>query len=252
MYALRFCYKPEKTVVLPLAHADVLQGIFYSLLSPKSDLASEIHDKPLENGKQFKFFCFSDFQGKCFVQNGKIFYKDPFVWEIRTVDERVAETVRINAETIDVKGVRCHLTDAECTERTCFTDSVSITMMTPLCVYTTRANGKRRFYSPAEDEFCRSAEKNLIVKYETFYGHKPDGAVCLEPIAVAPEDKCVTKYKGWYVTGYRGKYRLTAPSDVINFAYYTGLGVKNSAGFGLFQFKNAGDSVKSKEDINGF
>jgi CRISPR-associated endoribonuclease Cas6 len=109
-------------------------------------------------------------------------------------------------------------------------------MRTPLCVYTTRANGNRCFYSPENEEFYRSVEKNLIAKYEAFYRHKPGGAVCLEPIAVAPEDKCVTKYKGWYITGYRGKYRLSAPPDVIDFAYHTGLGVKNSAGFGLFQF----------------
>ncbi|MBE6666494.1 MAG: CRISPR-associated endoribonuclease Cas6 [Ruminococcaceae bacterium] len=236
MYTLRFRYMPDKTIALPLAHADVLQGIFYSLLSPGSALANEIHDKPLENGKQYKFFCFSDFQGKCFVHNGHIFYKDSFVWEIRAADERALEAVRANAETIDVKGVCCHLMDMERAERTCFTDSVEITMMTPLCVYTTRANGNRRFYSPEEEEFCRSAEKNLICKYEAFYGYKPGGAVCLEPIAVAPEDKCVTKYKGWYVTGYRGKYRLSAPPEVIDFAYHTGLGVKNSAGFGLFQF----------------
>ena len=236
MYILRLHYMPEKTVVLPLAHADVLQGIFYSLLSPGSALASEIHDKPLENGKQYKFFCFSDFQGKCFVHGGQIFYKDSLVWEVRSVDERVLEAVRANAETIDVKGVLCHLTDMEPAQRTCFTDSVDITMMTPLCVYTTRANGNRRFYSPDDEAFCRSVEKNLITKYETLYGRKPGGAVALEPIAVAPEDKCVTKYKGWYVTGYRGRYCLSAPPDVIDLAYHTGLGVKNSAGFGLFQY----------------
>ena len=236
MYTVRFRYMPEKPVVLPLAHADVLQGIFYSLLSPGSALANAIHDKPLENGKQYKFFCFSDFQGRCFVRNGFIFYKDSFVWEIRAADERALEAVRANAETINVKGVNCHLIDMERAERTCFADSVEITMMTPLCVYTTRANGNRRFYSPEEEEFCRSTEKNLISKYETFYGRKPGGSVSLEPIAVTPEDKCVTKYKGWYVTGYRGKYCLSAPPDVINFAYHTGLGVKNSAGFGLFQY----------------
>ena len=236
MYTLRFRYMPEKTIILPLAHADVLQGIFYSLLSLESNLATEIHDKPLENGKQYKFFCFSDFQGKCFVSNGRIFYKDSFVWEIRSVDERALEVVRANAGTIDVKGVCCHLIDMEHVERKCLTDSVDITMMTPLCVYSTRANGNRRFYSPVNEEFYRSAEKNLICKYETFYGYKPSGKISLEPIAIVPEDKCVTKYKGWYVTGYRGKYRLSAPPDVIEFAYHTGLGVKNSAGFGLFQF----------------
>ena len=117
------------------------------------------------------------------------------MWEVRSADERTLEPIRANADVINVKGVRCHLIGMERAEQSCLTDSVDLTMLTPLCVYTTRANGNRRFYSPEEEEFCRSAEKNLIVKYETFYGHKPDGAVCLEPIAVAPEDKCVTKYK---------------------------------------------------------
>ena len=96
--------------------------------------------------------------------------------------------------------------------------------------------GVAHFFSPEEKEFCRSAEKNLISKYEMLYGRKPVGEVSLEPIAVAPEDKCVMKYKGWYVMGYRGWYCLYALPDVIDLAYHTGLGVKNSAGFGLFQY----------------
>ena len=236
MHILRLRYMPEKTFALPLAHADVLQGVFYSLLSADGALSGEVHDKLPEDGKQYKYFCFSDFQGKYSIRDGRIFFNDSFAWELRSPDERIAETVRANAREIDVKGVKCELIGMERAERTCLTDSADITMMTPLCVYTTRANGNRRFYSPDEESFFRSVEKNLIAKYEAFYGRKPGGAVSLEPIAVAPEDKCVTKYKGWYVTGYRGQYRLTAPPDVIDFAYCTGLGVKNSAGFGLFQF----------------
>ena len=236
MHILRLHYMPERTIALPLAHADVLQGVFYSLLSSEKVLAEEVHDRPQENGKQYKFFCFSDFSGKHYVRNGQISFSDTFTWEIRSADERILETVRTNAREIDVRGVKCTLIDMEQAERTCLADSVDITMMTPLCVYTTRANGNRRFYSPDEENFFRSAEKNLIAKYEAFYGRKPGGAVCFEPIAVMPEDKCVTKYKGWYVTGYRGKYCLSAPPDVIDFAYHTGLGVKNSAGFGVFQF----------------
>lgn len=236
MYILRLYYMPERTVVLPLAHADVLQGVFYSLLSTEGALAEEVHDRPQENGKQYKFFCFSDLSGKHYVRNGYISFPSTFTWEIRSADDRIMKTVRENVRKIDIKGVECMLIGMERAERVCFTDSVDITMMTPLCVYTTRANGNRRFYSPDEDAFCRSVEKNLIAKYETLYGRKPGSAVSLEPIAVTAEDKCVTKYKGWYVTGYRGRYCLSAPSDVIDLAYHTGLGVKNSAGFGLFQY----------------
>ena len=237
MYALRLFYMPEKTVVLPLAHADVLQGIFYSLLSSEVTLSSEIHDKPTaENGKQYKFFCFSDFQGKYSVRGGRIFFSDAFTWELRSADERILDAVRSGAEKISVKGSVCRLTGMERLERSALSDSAEITMMTPLCVYTTQANGKRRFYSPEEKEFYSSTVKNLISKYEEFYGKKPEGAVSFEPVSVLPKDKCVTKYKGWYVTGYRGKYRLSAPPEVIDFAYRTGLGVKNSAGFGVFKF----------------
>ncbi len=236
MYILRLFYMPEKTVVLPLAHADVLQGIFYSFLSGDTELMSEVHDKQATNGKQYKFFCFSDFQGKYTIRGGQIFFRDSFVWEVRSADERVLDAVHAHADRIDVKGTRCHLVGMERAERSCFSDSVDITMMTPLCIYTTNENSKRCFFSPQEEEFFRSAERNLICKYEAFYGRPIGGAVRLEPIAVATEDKCVTKYKGWYITGYRGRYRLCAPPDVIDFAYHTGLGVKNSAGFGLFQF----------------
>jgi len=236
MYILRLFYMPEKTVVLPLAHSDVLQGIFYSFLSADPTLAKEIHDKPPQNGKQYKFFCFSDFRGRHAVRDGRLYFEGPFSWELRSADERILKAAEACAETICVKGVNCRLVSAERLSRTCFSDSVEITMVTPLAVYETRTNGYRRFFSPDEEEFCRNTEKNLICKYEAFYGAQPDGPVSLEPVSVKPKDKCVTKYKGWYLTGYYGRYRLRAPKKVIDFAYHTGLGVKNSAGFGLFQF----------------
>ena len=77
MYILRLFYMPEKTVVLPLAHSDVLQGIFYSFLSADPALAKEIHDKPPQNGKQYKFFCFSDFRGRHAVREGRLYFEPP-------------------------------------------------------------------------------------------------------------------------------------------------------------------------------
>ena len=214
---------------------DILQGVFYSLLSKDADLAHEIHDKPAEVGKQYKFFCFSDLQGSHTVRNGSIRFPASFTWEIRSADERILGTVLQSAEEIQLGNTNCRLTYAQRTEYMHLTDSVELTMMTPLAVYTTEANGHRRFFSPDEDEFYRNTEKNLINKYKELYGKCPEADILIEPIRVVPADKCVTKYKGWYVTGYYGKYRLTAPKDVIELAYHTGLGVKNSAGFGMFQ-----------------
>ena len=56
----------------------------------------------------------------------------------------------------------------------------------------------------------------------------------LLPVKVQDRDKCVTKYKGFYITGWCGEYVLKGERKYLDFLYQTGIGSKNAQGFGMF------------------
>lgn len=75
---------------------------------------------------------------------------------------------------------------------------------------------------------------NFIRKYYAYTGiYVPDG-IMMEPISFSEKDKHVTRYKGFYLSGWTGTYRISGERKYLNFLYQAGLGAKNSQGFGMF------------------
>lgn len=93
MKAIRITLKPIGKPSLPQAHFDILQGIFYHLLSIDKELSTEIHNKESGRDKQFKFFCFTDLHGKSKISKNRIFYDGYCKWEIRSADDRIINTI---------------------------------------------------------------------------------------------------------------------------------------------------------------
>ena len=47
--------------------------------------------------------------------------------------------------------------------------------------------------------------------------------------------KCVTLYKGIWITGYTGIFNITSGAELKNFIYDVGLGEKSSGGMGFIE-----------------
>ena len=64
----------------------------------------------------------------------------------------------------------------------------------------------------------------------------PNPQEFLAPSPVGNNKKYVTLYKNpnIYITGYNGYYIIEGNPKYIEFLYYTGLGARNSCGFGCF------------------
>ena len=65
-------------------------------------------------------------------------------------------------------------------------------------------------------------------------GRKRRAMLTLITLSVGQRDKCVTQIKGTWVNAWYGTYLLKGSPQAIQFLYHTGLGAKNSMGFGLF------------------
>ena len=72
----------------------------------------------------------------------------------------------------------------------------------------------------------------LYRKFTAAYKQEPPSIVRLS--LLKPPKKVVSKIKGNWVTAYHGSFHLEADPLVTEFLYETGLGTKNSQGFGMF------------------
>ena len=107
----------------------------------------------------------------------------------------------------------------------------------PVAVYRTEPDGKTTFFAPDQPEFVPYLIANYENKYRAIIGGEPEH-VTIQPLE--PQRRIVTRFKEKWITCYKGKYALTGSSKALEFIYNTGLGVKNSAGFGMLVMRKSG------------
>lgn len=236
MKYIHILISPYNSLKIPLAHFEIMQGVVYRLLSFDSKLSAEIHFKKDGASDAIKLFCFSDLRGHYRFDNGMRIFEEPFEFELRSADDRIVDTVaaRLAAERrLGINGHDCIALRYETGAMFFDGGELALNMNTPIVVSRTMEDGHTYYYSPQEPEFFAWVENNLRRKYLAVYGREYEGRLELRRIWMNEKSKCVTKYKGMYITGYRGKYSLLASPDMQAVAYYCGLGEKNSQGFGL-------------------
>ena len=158
-----------------------------------------------------------------------------FQWELRSADDRIidaAEQAVEHSPSVSINRHPCEVLSYEVREKRFCADSTEFKMNTPIVVYHTEQSGFVRYYNPFETEFFERVSNNIKNKYEMFCGKPLPGDVIIECSAPSGRDKCVTRYEQSIINAWYGKYRVTADPEVLDFIWHTGLGSKNSMGFG--------------------
>lgn len=231
-------HRLQDKLILPLNYQHILQAIIYKNLNLGAEYSKFLHDNgfPYEKRK-FKLFTFSLLQGKYEICEHKIIFRNEVFFEVRSPDIFM---MNLLAEGIARNGIAYgdrHITDVDVIldDATIETDELYVKMLTPISVYSTdRETGKTYFYNPSEDEFRQLVKDNFVRKYTACYGVEPESSIEIEPAYVSVKDKYVTKYKNFYISGWFGEYYLYGRRKYLDFLYQTGLGSKNSQGFGMF------------------
>lgn len=228
---------PDK-LVLPLNYNHIIQAIIYKSISPAAGYSDFLHDNGFSYGsRSYKLFCFSLLQGKYEIVDKKIIFRNEVFFEVRSPDIFM---IRILADSISRNGIdygELHVSDVDVSlwDETIEDEAVQIQMVSPVCVYTTNPDSRKTcFYTPMDAEFAQLINENFIRKYTACYGIEPDGSVALEPLTVTGRDKFVTRYKGFYISGWKGTYYLYGARKHLDFLFQSGLGTRNSQGFGMF------------------
>lgn len=158
-------------------------------------------------------------------------------FEIRSPEVLFIQTIAANIKSNGVRfGKEVYSeVSVEILDDTIEEEDILVHMRTPICVYSTDKETKKTyFYKPDEAAFYQLLADNFVRKYRACYGIIPTEEVEIYPLEVSAKDKFVTKYKNIYISGWKGYYRIRGKRKYLDFLYQTGLGSKNSQGFGMF------------------
>jgi len=113
-----------------------------------------------------------------------------------------------------------------------YLNSVIVTESNVL-VYRT-VGGKREFIFPENKEFVIQIKRNLLQKFELFYGKKFEDNLSIKILKQNTESRCSYYNKFPYFTK-RATYMIHSSNDMLDLIAKTGIGSGNMKGFGLVE-----------------
>lgn len=231
---IKLMFKPTKPLSIPYNYNYQLQSALYAMLGEVGE-SDFWHNNGFGNVAKFKGFCFGALEGKYSNDReaGKICFDNSIYLEIRSPAFGFIDAIQRSLELhpyITLFDTQLEVVSASLENRHLQSGLVQLNAVTPVVIHSTTDDGYTYYYSPEEDEFCERICANIINKYEAVTGKKaPD--MYIRP--TGDFKKTVTKYKGFYINGYTGKFEINTTLKIAEFVYNSGLGEKNSQGFGF-------------------
>ena len=203
------------------------------------DYSEFLHSGGFTRGqRKYKLFQFSQMAGEYQIRDKRITFLSCISFEVRSPEplliRLLGDCLWMNGITFGDKIYRdIHM---ELYDYTIEESELSIRMKSPLTVYSTDwETNRKHYFTPEELEFYELVNDNFYRKYQAYYGVNPCSSIKLELSTEQPVRKMVTRYKNSYITAWYGTYRLSGERKYLDFLYQTGLGSKNSQGFGMFE-----------------
>ena len=231
-----------ENVVLPIAHRYQLQGMIYQGLREGNEHYSRyLHDQgKVYDDRQFKLFTFGPLMGQYEVQDKMICFDGSLGLEIRSIDTPFIQSLLysfIPGSTVSLMGNPLLVMGCQLGDNTVFHRQIRIRMLSPIVSYWTEDDGYTRYFSPAEPEFYASVIKNAQRKWGSAGGDPSEFAFSISLAEGCIPKKQVTTFKNTRINGWFGEYLLEGTPQVLDLLYNTGLGSKNSHGFGMFEIR---------------
>ena len=228
--------KNDSDFSLPLGYNYQLSSAIYSLASYDKAYSSFLHDEGYAYGTgKHKFFTFSPLNGKHRIENKQIIFEGNISFEIRSISEELISVLRSSALSrgkMRLFDKELEIRMIEVYDKTLTSESVSVRTLSPIAA-AKNFDGKTIYYSPEDMEFDKVINLNLYRKFTAAYGEEPPSTINYNLLG-SPK-KVVTRIKGIWITAYHTRFELSAHPQVMSFLYDTGLGSKNSQGFGMFE-----------------
>lgn len=217
-----------------------LQGMIYHMIR-QDDSASILHDEGyrVEN-RPFKLFVFSDLIGQ-FTYDTKIkmmHFETNAYFEVASIQvDFMIEMVKYlqNHNSVHFGKQIIDVIDVQIIEDPKIIDKASFITISPITVYKTNEE-KTIYLSPNEDEFIHMIHHNILKKCEAF---QIDPPTHLPHINIISSEKRIIYFRDHFLIAYHLKFDMhQLRQPYLTIMLNTGLGSKNSMGFGMIRYAN--------------
>lgn len=232
-------------VRLPIATGETVQGLLYHALRADPHYSDFMHNVGQQaDGRAFKLFHFSEPRGAYRTEtdaDGKLWivYLSEIQLEVRSIHPRFMQLiyeyfaghtlVRLGNNTVTVAQQRLEDTHI-------FDSAVCVRTLSPITVYRTEESGRTTYFSPDDPAFYTAVVTNARRKWISHGGDEQAFAFSIAKASDARIKRRCTRFKSTLITAYHGEFELSGNPAVLDFLYHTGLGTKNSQGFGMIGF----------------
>ncbi len=231
----------KERISLPIATSHTIQGLFYKALSANPAFATDLHESGKSaSGRTFKLFTFSEPMGRYEVDGKTITYLSSVKLCFRAADPYVIQllfTYFSEHKTVMLGDNEVTVSEVSLLDNGIFEESAHIRTLSPITVYQTEENGHTTYFTPDDVRFYRAIEKNAKRKWQSQFGEEEPFSFHIAPCEDARFIKRATRFKETFITAWHGEFIIKGHPRVLNFLYQTGLGAKNSEGFGMFSVK---------------
>ena len=235
-------FSSQSDIVLSIPYNNIIQAVLYKFIKDEA-FADFIHNEGYVNNKRnYKLFSFSNILEKpLHIDKGKkqfIFPKDISMY-FSSINNQFFKDV-FNSIINEDNNIYLGKNETVISKIELIKQSISeketVKALSPITVYSTfttfEGRKKTYYYSPYEKEFSKNIRRNLLNKYQSLYNSLPDDKRFSILCKGSYKEKIV-KYKNFIIKGYTGIFEIEGSKELMDMAFCTGLGSKNSQGFGL-------------------
>ena len=231
----------KEELSLPIAVNETIQGLLYKALSEDFSYSTKIHESGRRfDGRKYKLFTFGEPKGKYEIRGGNIVYLEGMRLSVRSVDPYFIQLlfsyftkrnqVHIGKNIVQVGEIK--LSDDRI-----FENRIVIRTLSPITAYVTDENGYTVYFTPEDQNFYDGIVANARRKWSSVYGDDKAFSLKISRAENAKYIKRATRFKSTFITAWHGTFILEGAPQVLDFLYQSGLGSKNSQGFGMFERK---------------
>jgi len=234
----------DKEVVLPKEFNYLTQALVYHLIDKIP--AKWLHDGGFKIDKRsFKLFTFSSIIEKGRYQSSKelfifphmisFYVSSPVSWILEQVAKNTvfSEKLQFGENLMNISSVEV-VRDEDIEA-----NRIRINALTPIETHSTLLKGdggkKTYYYSPTESEYSALINENLRKKWSAYYREECPYHIKTEPVQMKYCRERIRSFKGTVIKGWTGHFWLEGEPEFLQFALATGLGSRNSGGFGFIE-----------------
>lgn len=207
------------------------------------DFSNFLHNTGFGTTRKFKLFTFSLLKGayEYLPTTHSVIFNNIFYLEISSiVDEFIYQITNhvLKNKKLELNGQKVNLLEYRYINKSITKSKVYIEMISPLTVYQTIKVGEKAktiYYPPESTMFSQLVNDNFIRKFGSVYKTDQKPFITIKPVKIIKTDLIKSRFKSHIIICYKGIYQLSGQKEYLDFLYNTGIGAKNSMGYGMFK-----------------